>query len=41
MDILTNLTDKIGQSYEALPYYSHAFPETHPAHIAAIGRLFV
>jgi methyltransferase-like protein/trans-aconitate methyltransferase len=40
MDILTNLTDKIGQSYEALPYYSRAFPETHPAHLATIGRLF-
>jgi tRNA G46 methylase TrmB len=26
--------------YDLLPYESIAFPETHPAHLAALGRLF-
>ncbi len=26
--------------YDAVPYAGYAFPETHPAHLAAIGRLF-
>jgi len=34
------ITARLTQSYDEFPYYSRAFTETHPAHLAAIAQLF-
>ncbi len=34
------ITAHLTQSYDEFPYYSRAFPESHPAHLATIGQLF-